>query len=186
MAAERSDDTLVIALQAGWPWSSANVMTTKTVILMKVSLSPEPDIITDNCPLISHLSWHIVPYVCKSMRALEAVVGRWGKICGRGVGLTPASERDETSSNDNDWGRGYIYHGGFHKSGCEMSGSSGKVKPLDLWVCMCVCCSAKGKVYKYHKTKKLYIKDWHWKSFRRISQSCFDLCVVGKHVKLHS
>ena len=60
-AAERTDDALVAALQAGWPWSSASTMTTKTVILIKVVPSLEPDMVTDNCPIISHLSWHIVP-----------------------------------------------------------------------------------------------------------------------------
>ncbi len=32
-----------------------------------------------------------------------------------------------------------------------MSESGGKVRPLDF---ACVCCSAKGKEYKYHKTQK--------------------------------
>lgn len=57
-----------MALQAGWPWRAASVMT-----LMKVFLLPDPDIVTDNCPLMSHLTWHMDPYVCKSMRTLAAV-----------------------------------------------------------------------------------------------------------------
>lgn len=61
-----------MALQAGWPWRAANVMTSENVILMKVFLLPDPDIVTDNCPLMSHLTWHMDPYVCKSMRTLAA------------------------------------------------------------------------------------------------------------------
>lgn len=58
-----------------------------------------------------------------------------------------------------------------------------RLGPLDLRVCMCVCCSAKGKEYKYHKTQKLSIKDWRCKSFYRISRPRFDLYIV---VKSHS
>lgn len=57
-------------------------------------------------------------------------------MCGWGEGLTPVSERDETSGNDYE--RGCICHCGFHKSYCEMSESSGKVRPLDLCMRMCV------------------------------------------------
>lgn len=117
-----------------WPWSRANIMTTTTVKLIKVFPLPEPDIITDNCPVISHLPWHILPYVCKSMQTLK---GREGTMCGWEVGLTPASGRDETSGNDYE--RGCIYHCVFHKSCCEMSGSGRKVRPSDLCVCMLLC-----------------------------------------------
>lgn len=116
-APERADDTLAIAVHAGWPWSTASVMTSKTVILMKVFPLPDPDIVPDNCPLISLLTCHMDPYVCKSMRALVAA-GRWVKMCGWGAGLTPGPERDDTSSNDNGWEAGRSYRGGFHKSHC--------------------------------------------------------------------
>lgn len=65
VAAERTDGSPAAALRAVWPWRSANVMTTETVKLMKVFPLPEPDIILIIVPFNSHLSWHIVSYVCK-------------------------------------------------------------------------------------------------------------------------
>lgn len=99
-----------------WPWRSASVIPTKTV-----SLLSKPNIITDHFPLISHPSWHILSFARKSAQTLA---GRWGMRCGWGVGLTPASGRDETS--DNDYEQGRICLCAFHKSHCEMSESSGK------------------------------------------------------------
>lgn len=101
---------------AAWPWKSASVITTKTV-----SLLSKPNIITDNFPLVSHPSWHILSFERKSAQTLA---GRWGMRCGWGVGLTPASVRDETSDNDHE--QGWICLYAFHKSHCEMSESSGK------------------------------------------------------------
>lgn len=156
-AAERTDDTLATALQAGW--------LALVQILMKVFFFlPGPDI-TGNCPLISQLSWHVVTYVCKSMRTLEAWAGGWGKMWRCAVGLTPTSERDEASSNSNDYERGCIYHCEFHKSYCEMSESSGKVKPLDLCMCVLLC---QGQ--KYHES---YTSTGTENHVYRISQSLF-------------
>ena len=137
-------------------------MTTKTVILMKVFPSPELDIVTNNCPIISHPSWQIVPYVCKSVRTVDAA-GRWSEMCGQGVGLTPATVRNETLGNDDDYGR----------QGASISANSinhimkcqRAVRRLgpQTTVCACVWCTAKGNVYKYPKMQKLYGRDLHLK-----------------------
>lgn len=152
VAAERDDDTLATPPQAGRPWSSASVMTTKTVILMEVFPLLEPDIITDNCPLISQLSWHILPYVCKSMRTLEVVGSRQmrGTVCGWGVGRgVGRGVGGESITVD------FINH----TVKCQRAGR--KVKPPDcVFVCVCVALP-RARCIHNQKMQKLYIKDWH-------------------------
>ncbi len=100
---------------------------------MQVFLLPQPYIITDNGPLISLISWHVLPYVCKSANIRRQI----RRDVWEGSGADPClweTKLQVMTIRE----RGHIYHCAFHKSCCEMpeeqqKGNRPHLNPCERW-----------------------------------------------------